>query len=183
MRPDETTRRPTEAPTTNGSVAQTGVKTSHWLLPLLAGLCVLALVAARLELTRRRKLGLPGRKTATGRRLRFTVTFAAWPVLAIWSAGRHSAWRARRNSAATCSRGRNYPPCRRRRSRQANPLMKSCRFGKSSCSEFGFIKFCLRWIRIKRKRGCCRAFSLRQPHSMFPAKYHGKGGNCFRFML
>lgn len=56
VRPDETTRRPTEAPTTNGSVAQTGVKTSHWLLPLLAGLCVLALVAARLELTRRRKL-------------------------------------------------------------------------------------------------------------------------------
>lgn len=56
VRPDETTRRPTEAPTTNGSVAQTGVKTSHWPLPLLAGLCVLALVAARLELTRRRKL-------------------------------------------------------------------------------------------------------------------------------
>ena len=29
VRPDETTRRPTEAPTTNGSVSQTGVKTSH----------------------------------------------------------------------------------------------------------------------------------------------------------
>lgn len=56
VRPDETTRRPTEAPTTNGSVSQTGVKTSHWLLPLLAGICILALVAARLELTRRRKL-------------------------------------------------------------------------------------------------------------------------------
>lgn len=56
VRPDETTRRPTEAPTTNGSVSQTGVKTSHWLLPLLAGICILALVAVRLELTRRRKL-------------------------------------------------------------------------------------------------------------------------------
>lgn len=54
-RPDETTR-PAETPTANGSVEETGVKTSHWLLPLLAGLCLLALVAARLELTRRRKL-------------------------------------------------------------------------------------------------------------------------------
>lgn len=53
--PEETTL-PSQTPTANGSLKQSGAQTSHWLIPLLAGLLLAALVAARLELTRRRKL-------------------------------------------------------------------------------------------------------------------------------
>lgn len=53
--PEETTL-PSQTPTANGSLKQSGAKTTHWLIPLLAGLLLAALVAARLELTRRRKL-------------------------------------------------------------------------------------------------------------------------------
>ena len=54
--PPEGTALPTQTPTSDGSVTQTGLKTSHWLLPLLLCLLLTAPIAVRLELTRRRKL-------------------------------------------------------------------------------------------------------------------------------
>lgn len=54
--PPEGTALPTQTPTSDGSVTQTGLKTSHWLLPLLLCLFLTAPIAVRLELTRRRKL-------------------------------------------------------------------------------------------------------------------------------
>lgn len=51
--PAESTAPP--APATDAPAADKGVKTSHWVAPLLPGLLLIALAAVRLELTRRRR--------------------------------------------------------------------------------------------------------------------------------
>ena len=60
---------------------------------------MLALVAARLELTRRRKLAFRQKDRNRAAIAVYRYLCRLGPVLAIWSAGRHSAWRARRNSS------------------------------------------------------------------------------------
>lgn len=53
QQPAESTAPP--APATDAPAADKGVKTSHWVAPLLLGLLLIALAAVRLELTRRRR--------------------------------------------------------------------------------------------------------------------------------